>query len=196
MRGNRARGARAGGGTALVATLCAVATGIAACGTGAATTPVARAGSATTTTVAPVGATGAGTFGVTAQLQYARCMRSHGVPDFPDPGSSGGFLNALSRARSDGTIDPASPTFTAAARSCARYTPLAHLTPAERAAAYQAGLAFSACVRAHGVPNFPDPGPGPGGGDVIDLRPAHIDPNDPALLMANRACAHLIPSGK
>jgi hypothetical protein len=43
---------------------------------------------------------------------YARCMRQHGVPNFPDPDEDGGF--AL------GGIDPDSPKMKAAERACGR----------------------------------------------------------------------------
>jgi CubicO group peptidase (beta-lactamase class C family) len=54
----------------------------------------------------------------TAQPEaYARCMRAHGVPDFPDP--VGGHIT-LSPA---GGADPASPAFQAASRACLSLSP-------------------------------------------------------------------------
>ena len=44
----------------------------------------------------------------TQALQRAQCMRAHGVPNFPDPGSP----------PAPGSIDPQSPAFQAAARTC------------------------------------------------------------------------------
>jgi hypothetical protein len=56
-----------------------------------------------------------------AQLRkFAKCMREHGVPNFPDPDASGGGLMV------DGDrpgLDPESPTFQAAEKACAQYAP-------------------------------------------------------------------------
>jgi hypothetical protein len=46
-------------------------------------------------------------------LQYAQCMRTHGVPTFPDPDFSHGISFG-----DNGTYDPNSPSFQAADRSC------------------------------------------------------------------------------
>jgi hypothetical protein len=46
-------------------------------------------------------------------LALAKCMRTHGYPDFPDPGSQGGFDFS-----SGGTIDPQSPQFQSAMSAC------------------------------------------------------------------------------
>jgi len=51
-------------------------------------------------------------------LAFARCMRSHGVPSFPDPDSQGHFPQGLR-----GQIDTNSPLFQDGQKTCA---PLAH----------------------------------------------------------------------
>jgi hypothetical protein len=50
------------------------------------------------------------------QLKYAQCMRSHGVPDFPDPSSAGGFTIPNS-------VDQNGPFFQAAERACKSFLP-------------------------------------------------------------------------
>jgi len=116
---------------AALAAACTV--GLAACGTAA---------SGGTTSVSANGG---------PALQFAKCMRAHGVTHFPDPGSRGGGIQLSSG------INPGAPVFQAAQKACGRYLPNAAtpstLTPAQ----YRAGLRFAACMRAHGVPNFPDP---------------------------------------
>jgi hypothetical protein len=47
---------------------------------------------------------------------------------------------------------------------------------------------FFACVRRHGVPNMPGPGPGMKG------NPAGVDPNSPQLQKAVRECVQLVPA--
>jgi hypothetical protein len=53
-----------------------------------------------------------------AMLKYARCMRSHGVPKFADPKAGGG----LSIGKKAG-VDPNTPQFKAAQRSCQKLAP-------------------------------------------------------------------------
>lgn len=48
-----------------------------------------------------------------AALAFARCMRAHGAPSFPDPAFSGG-----APAGSPAGINPQSPAFQSAARVC------------------------------------------------------------------------------
>jgi hypothetical protein len=50
------------------------------------------------------------------QLEHARCMRAHRVPDFSDPGADGGSTIQSS-------IDQNGPVFQAAERTCERYLP-------------------------------------------------------------------------
>lgn len=48
------------------------------------------------------------------ELKFAKCMRAHGVPDFPDPNKNGGFSG------SSMTIDPQSASFQSAQAICTR----------------------------------------------------------------------------
>jgi hypothetical protein len=128
-----------------------------------------------------------------ATLRYSVCMRAHGVPDFPDP-SAGGGISLSDQPGSD--LNPSSPAFQAAQRSCAtirlaKFNP----TPAERAEDTTKLLGFARCVRAHGVPNFPDPsslGPHEGIGFLIDRNT--LDRNSPALQAALSACQRVVRS--
>jgi hypothetical protein len=51
-------------------------------------------------------------------LKYAQCMRSHGVPKFPDPKADG----ALALGTKAG-VDPNTPQFIAAQKTCQRLVP-------------------------------------------------------------------------
>jgi hypothetical protein len=53
-------------------------------------------------------------------------------------------------------------------------------------------LKYSQCMRAHGVPNFPDPSPG--GGLQIDSS-SGVDPRSPSFQTAQQACQKLLPGG-
>jgi hypothetical protein len=46
----------------------------------------------------------------TKALAYAKCIRSHGVPNFPDPSSNGTFTNPLNSPGSNGGTDNVSST--------------------------------------------------------------------------------------
>ena len=50
------------------------------------------------------------------QLKFSRCMRSHGVPNFPDPSSASG--GGFGLVFSGSGIDFAAPLFRKAQRSC------------------------------------------------------------------------------
>jgi hypothetical protein len=53
-------------------------------------------------------------------------------------------------------------------------------------------LAFAECMRANGVPDFPDPG---GGGAAEFSLPAGVDPTSPAFRAAQAKCRKLLPGG-
>jgi hypothetical protein len=54
-------------------------------------------------------------------LKFSACMRSHGVPKFPDPQFSSGRAS-LQIGRANG-IDPKSPIFQAAQKACQKNMP-------------------------------------------------------------------------
>jgi len=58
-------------------------------------------------------------------------------------------------------------------------------------ATYRAELAYAQCMRAHGLPGFPDPHPHPSGGPSVHVN---VNPNSPAA-RANDACKHLLAGG-
>jgi hypothetical protein len=148
----------------------------------------------TTTTVAPSRSSGAGSPGESSlleQLQFARCMRSNGVSNFPDPNPDKGELQNIANAG----VDTQSPTFKAAFQACEKYTPAGNPT-AQSAADNAKGVEFSQCMRAHGVPNFPDPITGPAGEQAINLGPEHIDPTSPIVQAADQACQKIVPGSK
>jgi hypothetical protein len=108
---------------------------------------------------------GASSGGRNSGLEFADCMRSHGVPNFPDPPSGGGGgiqINANSG------INPNSPAFQSARTKCMKLLPGGGPLhgPVSESRKLQM-LSLSRCMRAHGVPDFPDPTsspPAPGNG--------------------------------
>jgi hypothetical protein len=53
-------------------------------------------------------------------------------------------------------------------------------------------LAYARCMRAKGVPNFPDPS---AGGGFLFQQGSGVDPSAPAFKAAQAACQKLLPSG-
>lgn len=166
----------------------------AGCG-GARPNAVANLGStstATTSTSAPGPASGDKS---SQALAYSRCMRRNGVPSFPDPQTSGaGVVIGIGAG-----VDPSSPQFQRAESSCRTLLPRGGPpTRAEVARAERAALAFSRCMRAHGVANFPDPQFKTGSGGLgirIGGRSGGLDPNSPIFRAAQQACAGDLPGG-
>ncbi|MBV9466761.1 MAG: hypothetical protein JO206_13540 [Solirubrobacterales bacterium] len=121
-------------------------------------------------------------------LAYANCMRSHGVPDFPDPNGQGYFVIH----GGPGTdLAPSSPAFQTAERACGSFGSAGRqVTAAQENQEYRQSLKAAACMRANGVPNYPDP-------KLIDgsiyrnFNPSlNIDPSSPAFQQAAKKCAY------
>jgi len=117
-------------------------------------------------------------------LKLAACIRTHGVPNFPDPNSSGVISGA--------NVDPASAPFQAAMRKCRKYVGRGAVpSPAAQAQAQAQALKFSACMRSHGVTGFPDPQFHAGGGVSISIKGGQgttLDPQSPIFQRAQKAC--------
>lgn len=97
------------------------------------------------------GATAAAQKGV----KFSECMRSNGVPTFPDPGPSGDLT--IDEVANGSSINTSDPSFTQAFAACKRLEP-AGFEGATRSVQQQAAaLSFAKCIRANGVPDFPDP---------------------------------------
>ena len=131
-------------------------------------------------------------------LKFATCMRAHGVSNFPDPGAGG----SIEIGPGSG-INPRSPAFQAAQTACARYAPAKGGPTTMSASERRQALAFAKCVRAHGVPNFPDPTlTAPSGAHfAIALRgmvfafTSAFNPRSPAFRHAAGACGVPLPGG-
>lgn len=131
-------------------------------------------------------------------LQFARCMRSHGVTNFPDP-SSGGTLQLQIQRTPDSTsvngVEVNGPAFQAAMSACRADLPNGGHAPTLTAARRQAVLRFAQCMRGHGVTGFPDP-QFRGGGVAFQFHPGSgMDPNAPTFRAAQRACSGILGKG-
>ncbi len=130
----------------------------AACG-GSKGSHVAQLGSSTTQPASSSGASNAGgstnSQSNSRMLAYSACMRSHGEPKFPDPNAQGQVKQQLIASG----IDVNSPQYQAAETACRSKLPNGgSMTPAQLQQMRTEALRFSRCIRAHGFPNYPDPG--------------------------------------
>ncbi len=92
------------------------------------------------------GAPGGTSTSATSRIQFAQCMRANGVPNFPD-----GPITPNSG------ISPLAPTYQSAQEACKRYGPHHAPPPPVPASVRQQERALARCMRANGVPSFPDP---------------------------------------
>jgi hypothetical protein len=116
-------------------------------------------------------------------------MRSHGVPNFPDPNSRG----VLPKSRIV-ELAASSPQFPAAHRACEHLLPNGgQPTQAQAQQAWNDMRNFARCMRSHGVANWPDPAPtSPQDPRPFFHLPNSMDPNAPQLTTKIRACQHVL----
>jgi len=170
--------------------LLIAAVGLAACGS---STP-GNAGNATTSQ-------GNSAARAAQALAFSRCMRSHGITNFPDP--NGGRIHIQIQESPNSTnvngVEVNGPAFRSAMQACRSYLPNGgHPSAAQTAKAKAQALAMSRCMRSHGVTSFPDPkfGSGPDGGVGIQLNGPGLDPNSPTFKAAQKACGSIFGAAK
>jgi hypothetical protein len=142
-------------------------------------------------------------------VAYSHCMRSQGVPNYPDPGG-GGTLPKVSAQQ----LGVSSSQLQAAQRACQHLLPAtggllnaSSLRQCEltgdcpQALVRQAlneGLSFARCMRSHGVPSWPDPTTDSEGRPYFDLS-AHgfsrQQAHSPQIRAKVNECEHEMPSG-
>jgi hypothetical protein len=173
----------------------------AACGGGSsATGPAGSGGSASGGSSGSSGSSGSANARLVA---YSQCIRSHGVPNYPDP--AGGAL-PKGNAQQFGV---SSAQFQAARGACQ------HLLPAVSGSltanslrqcyltddcpqglvqqAMNAGRRFSQCMRSHGVPNWPDPTLDSQGRPLFNITVPRPAPGP--IGTAINECSRLEPAG-
>jgi hypothetical protein len=126
-------------------------------------------------------------------VSFAKCMRGHGVPQFPDPGGTPAAGSAISilGAQLPPTTNIKAPAFRSALNTCMKRFLAAHPRPPVSAAHKAAAVKFAQCMRAHGVPSFPDPVFPAGGGIGLGPGPGStINSDSPAFQHAQQACGH------
>ncbi len=127
---------------------------------------------------------------MTQALAYTRCMRSHGVSDYPDPTiPPGGGVAFQIHGGPGSDLDRDNPTFKAANQACRRLLPGGGQPPSVSAPEIAAEVRWARCMRSHGVPSFPDPN------SQGAFDSAKFDEGSPAFQTAGNACKSLLPTG-
>jgi len=124
-------------------------------------------------------------------LAYTKCMRSHGVPDFPDPDSQGNYSNSQIQAVDNGTQESRNASSQCQSLLPNRGTGLS-VTELQQMmeSNLQHALKAALCMRQHGIPGFPEPTPlTTGSGVNWPALPAGIDQNSPQYTKAFRKCS-------
>ena len=139
-------------------------------------------------------------------VAFSACIRSHGVPNFPDPDSSGNLpkpdahhlgvsnsqLHAAQHAcqhllpDNGGAINADSTQQCMLASDC---------PPALVQQVLSEERNFAQCMRSHGVPNWPDPIIDSRGRPVfaISISKSGFNPYSPHIWAKGNECSHLMP---
>jgi hypothetical protein len=121
-------------------------------------------------------------------VAFSQCMRSNGMPNFPDPQRFVGGNVKLTIHQLVGN----SPHFQAALGACSHLLPTnggggSQETAQQQRTRLADGLSFARCMRSHGVARFPDP-TAQGQLTVEMVQAQGIDVRSPAVLRVVQAC--------
>ncbi len=129
-------------------------------------------------------------------LKEAQCMRSHGVPRFPDPKPGGPSVVP-------NWINPQAAAFQSALKVCSKFVSGGGASATGHESEKIALLNLAKCIRAHGLPSFPDPTTTPPGnppagshtGNAMGIGGAYLvfPPPSPALKHAEAQCGFTGP---
>jgi len=159
----------------------------AACGGSAGSHVVALSSTATRSGSANVPAATAPQDGA---LALSRCMRAHGVLNFPDPNSSGAFPKISAQQ-----LGVSSTIFQTAQTECRYLLPNGGSGPSQTQVRQilNGMLKFAQCMRSHGVSNWPDPVVDAGGNPEFYLD-GRVDQDSPQIQSKIHGCLHWIPA--
>jgi hypothetical protein len=123
----------------------------------------------------------------TAAVAYAHCMRSHAVPNYPDPEPGRTLPDGLPKVGSQ-QLGVSSSEYQAALQACHHLLPTGGSFQQQETECMQnndcppalvqqiltADRILARCMRTHGEPNFPDPTTGSSGGPYFPISTAGI----------------------
>jgi hypothetical protein len=179
------------------ATLVGLCVLVAGCGEGSSHPGVADLGTSTAVPAEPSAApSGSKANPTTTALAFIACMRSHGEPNMPEPNVSKSGSQVSVNINANSGLDVNSPQFGAATKACKRMLPgggVASQRHPITLAAQADYLRAAACMRSHGIPDFPDPTFA--SNNVAFTTRTPIDATSPEYKSTLTTCQKLIPAG-
>jgi hypothetical protein len=168
---------------------------------GAGSAPAAGASTSAGTSISADGSTDS-----PSAVAYSQCLRSRGVPNYPDPGSGGALPKGS--AQSFGVSDS---QFQAAENDCQHLLPTGGSFEQQSQQCFSAGdcpqalvqqiltaqRKFAQCMRSHGVLNWPDPTISTNGAPIFKLDSVgitHSQTHSPPMLNTINECVRLDPA--
>ena len=152
-------------------------------------------GTSSSSTSSTSGTSSSGTSGVSAayvsdRLGLARCLRAHGVPNYPDPNASGQEPAGAKQL----TFAPQGQAAVGACKSWGNR--ISNDVAAQNQAVRAEYVRFAQCMRGHGLPNFPDPVYAEGRVEfVLSASQDGFDPHSPQVLAKAHQCESVLPPG-
>ncbi len=137
-------------------------------------------------------------------VAYSHCIRSHGVPNYPDPPSSGTLPKVSAQE-----LGVSGSQLQAAQRTChdvlprtggsldTRFEQCVATGDCPQALVQQVMnemRKFALCMRSHGVPNWPDPTIGRGGAPFFNGSAHGINDHSPPIRTKIGECERVAPS--
>ena len=119
-------------------------------------------------------------------LKFSQCMREQGLTWFPDPNPDGRTAIITPKGTDPKKVQ-------AAQAACKKYEPAGPANGKPDPQAMEKIRQMAKCMRANGVPNFPDPNAD--GGIDLDIKKLGMGPGDPTFDKAQTACAKYLPGG-
>ena len=124
-------------------------------------------------------------------VNASRCIRAHGVPNFPDPDGSGQIPKEGPQQ-----LGVSDSVLQAAQRACQNLWPYQLPPQAQQRQQLTSYLKFARCMRSHGVPDFPDPTDHDGRVEfAISISKDGFNPHSPQIIGKALACKHVLPAG-
>lgn len=129
-------------------------------------------------------------------INYANCMRSNGVPKYPDPNSGNELANGLPKVTVQ-QLEVSSSQYQAAQDACAHLLPNSgQQTQTQSQQDLTAMRRYAQCMRSHGVPTWPDPAYFPAAGWGFNLANVQgFDPNSTQIDNKMNDCNRGLPTG-
>lgn len=148
------------------------------------------AGTPSAGSTSSAGTGGASSAYVSDKLGFARCLRAHGVPNYPDPNAAG-----QEPANTKQLIF--TPQGQAAVGACSSWGDrIRNDVSAQNQVVRVEYVRFAECMRSHGLPDFPGPVYAEGRVEfVLSASQDGFDPHSPQVLAKAHQCESVLPPG-